>query len=127
SDATEWLGLGVGDTMTFRFRNDEEVTVTIAGLMDDPSGQGGVTVSTSAPTSIVLADGSLPAGVSHEPPTYVMAVEDEAVNDVVAELSNITGVFAVDVSQINELLDRLLSQFTALPLVIAVLALFASG
>ncbi|MCB0014100.1 MAG: FtsX-like permease family protein, partial [Anaerolineales bacterium] len=127
SDATEWLGLGVGDTMTFRFRNDEEVTVTIAGLMDDPSGQGGVTVSTSAPTSIVLADGSLPAGVSHEPPTYVMAVADEAVNDVVAELSNITGVFAVDVSQINELLDRLLSQFTALPLVIAVLALFASG
>lgn len=56
-----------------------------------------------------------------------MAVADEAVNDVVAELSNITGVFAVDVSQINELLDRLLSQFTALPLVIAVLALFASG
>ena len=56
-----------------------------------------------------------------------MAVEDEAVNDVVAELSNITGVFAVDVSQINELLDRLLSQFTALPLVIAVLALFADA
>ena len=127
SDATDWLGLDVGDTMTFRFRNDEEVTVTIAGLMNDPSGQGGVTVSTSAPTTIVLADGSLPAGVRHEPPTYVMAVEDEAVNEVVGDLADISGVFAVDVSQINELLDRLLDQFTALPLVIAVLALFASG
>ena len=128
SDATEWLGLGLGDTITFRFRNDEEVTVSIVGFMETDVAEGGnVTFNTGAPLSIILSETSIPESVVSDPPIYILDIEDERINEVVTELSNIGGVFAVDVSQINEIFDQLLSQFTALPLIIAVLALFASG
>ena len=104
------------------------MTVTIVGFIETEASDGGnVTFSTGAPLSIILSENSIPASVVSDPPTYILDIEDDKINEVVTDLSDINGVFAVDVSQINEIFDQLLSQFTALPLIIAVLALFASG
>ena len=46
---------------------------------------------------------------------------------VIRRLSQIKGVFALHVSLINQLLTNLFQKLTALPLVVAILALFAAG
>ncbi len=126
SDETEWLGLKVGDTLTLRFDGKDERTTTIAGLIAKPTSDV-VMVSLGDETAAVGSDNAIPEGLEPLPAVFVVDVEKEKVNAVLAELSNIPEVFALEVTQLNELAERMFNQLSALPLVVAVLALFASG
>jgi putative ABC transport system permease protein len=126
SEETEWLGLGVGDTLTLRFEGQAERTVTIAGLIAKPTSNT-VVVSLGDEGASVASDNVLPDGIKPLPSVYVVDVAKEKVGTAVATLSEIPDVFALEVTQLNELVDRMFRQLTALPLIVAVLALFAGG
>ena len=128
---THWLGLDVGDTLTFHFGAEgnagQEVTVPIVGLMPEAEQQAGVTVNTGNEVNAIVADAAIPAGVEPQPPTYIVEVEADHVEETVDRLSQLPGILAFDVSQFSALLNRLFGQLATLPLVVAVLALFASS
>lgn len=126
SMATRWLGLDVGDTMTLRFPAGQESTITIGGIIAeaDPSQ---VNISTGSGANAIMTDNSLPAGVDPQPPAYVIDVDPDQLNQTINTLGHIDGVYAFDISQISALINRLFSQIAALPLVVAILALFASS
>jgi putative ABC transport system permease protein len=126
SDETEWLGLNVGDTLTLNFEGQDERTVTIAGIIAEPASNT-VVVSLGDEDASVASDNVLPDGIKPLPAVYVVDIEKEKVDAALATLSDLPDVFALEVTQLNELIDRMLRQLTALPLIVAVLALFASG
>ena len=63
-------------------------------------------------------------------PNEVLAVADakEAhIRDVRRSLSELPGVFVIETRFINDLINRLVNQFTSFPLLVATLALFTGG
>lgn len=126
SDETEWLGLNVGDTLTLNFEGRDERTVTIAGLIAKPASNT-VMVSLGDEGASVGSDNVLPDGIKPLPSAYVVDVEKEKINVALATLSDLPDVFALEVTQLNELVERMVKQLSALPLIVAVLALFAGG
>ena len=129
SQALDWLGLDVGSTLTFRYADGAEATVTIVGLIGLEQ-SGGVQVQTSGNNGagiIVVSDGAIPAGLASQPPTYVIDADPALIDGVIRAVNDTPGIFAFDARQINQLLERLAEQLIALPLVIAALALIASA
>jgi putative ABC transport system permease protein len=126
SDEAEWLDLDVGDSLTLSFEGQDERTVTIAGLIAKPSSNT-VMVSLGDEGASVASDSVLPDGIEPLPSAYVVDVEPKKVDAALATLSQLPDVFALEVTQLNELVERMLRQLTALPLIVAVLALFAGG
>lgn len=125
--ATRWLGLGVGDNLTIQFGEDAENTLAIVGAIPESVDVENVTISTGTPVNLIIADDALPAGVDPQPPSYIVDVQPEEIDATINALSAIDGVFALDISTITEFLNRLFNQIAALPLIVAVLALFASS
>jgi putative ABC transport system permease protein len=126
SDEVEWLGLDVGDALTLSFDGQDERTVTVAGLIPRPESDT-VVVSLGDEGASVGSDNVLPDGIRPLPSAYVLDVEEEKINAALARMSDLPGVFALEVTQLNELVERMVRQLTALPLIVTVLALFAGG
>jgi putative ABC transport system permease protein len=126
AEETEWLALTVGDTLTLSFDRQDERTVVIAGLIAKPPSNT-VMVSLGDEWASVASDNVLPAGTMPMPSTYVVDVEKEKMDAALARLSELPKTFALEVTQLNELVDRMFRQLSALPLIVAVLALFAGG
>jgi putative ABC transport system permease protein len=115
------LGLKPGDAVTVKF-GSREVTFTIVGATE--AGNGFNMGNFGAFTAPVDA---FPVGVS---PTFAFTIAkvDEAhLNQTLVNLSSIPGVMPFDLSFFEQLIKRLLSQFTAIPTVVAVLSLFAGA
>lgn len=125
--ALEWLGLSEGDRVTLQFGDQSEVTVTIAGLMAAPRKNDNFQVNVGEQTAAVASANVVPADAIPLPTPYIVDLQDEHLNDALRELSEIKGVFALHVSLINQLLTGIFQKLTALPLVVAILALFAGG
>lgn len=128
TDETEWLGLKVGDTLTLLFEGGDELVITVAGLTAKQAEQSiTVTVNAGDEQLAVGSDDVIPAGLEPLPSAFVIDAEKEWVNETLATLSDIPDIFALEVTQLNEMMEQLINQFTALPMVVAVLALFTSG
>lgn len=129
SPATRWFGLGPGDTITVDFGAGAESTIEIVGLLPEPqAGDIQVNVnSSSSGINVIMSDNALPAGIDPLPPSFIVDVPPDQVQSTITRLSAVDGVFAFDISQLSQILDRLFNQLAALPLVVAVLALFASS
>lgn len=123
--ALEWLGIEVGSTLTVRYDNGEEATLTVAGLAPMPD-QSGFSVNAGPAYPLVSPD-SIAESVNPTAITYALEVPEEDIDFVVAELSDVPDVLVLETSQFNAFIARLFNQIARLPLVIAVLALFASG
>ena len=126
TDETEWLGLKVGDTLTLHFEGEEERTITVAGLIAKQPSQT-ITVNLGNEQAAIGSDNVIPPGLEPLPSAFVIDVEKDKVNETLATLSNIPDILAIEVTQLNEMLEKLINQITALPMVVAVLALFASS
>jgi putative ABC transport system permease protein len=126
SDEARWLGLNVGDRLALQFDGQDERTVTVAGLMTRPSSEV-VVVNLGDETPAISSDNVVPDGLAPRPSAYVVDVEEASVDAVLTALSELPDVVALEASQLNELLERIFKQLSALPLMVAVLALFASG
>lgn len=126
SDETDWLGLTVGDKLVLRFDERGERTVTIAGLLARSSDEI-VVVKLGDETPALGSDNVIPEGLEPRPSAFVVDVEDEELNAALAALSDLPHVVTLEVSQLNELLERMFKELSALPLIVAVLALLASA
>lgn len=128
SDASDWYGLDVGDELTFRYNTDEEVTLTIVGIIANPVDAIPLQINVAgAISAAVVSDNAIPAGVEPETSVLIVDAEPDVIDDTVVAISEIPGVFVFETSLINSFITAIVDQLTALPMVVAILALFASG
>ena len=123
----EWLGISVGDRLTLRFGEAGETTVTVVGIMTEPRQGDNFQVNMGEETAAVANANVVPGGAIPRPTPFIVDLQDETLNTALRELSEIEGVFALHVSLVNQLLTGIFEKLTTLPLVVAILALFAAG
>ena len=123
----EWLGLSIGDQITLQFGDDSETTVTVAGIKAEPRQGDNFKVDVGEQTAAIASANVVPQGTIPRPTPFIVDLQDEHLNAALRELSEIKGVFALHVSLVNQLLTGIFKKLTALPLVVAILALFAAG
>jgi ABC-type antimicrobial peptide transport system permease subunit len=126
NDATEWMGLEVGSELTIRYDGDEERTVSVAGVMAKPEDDN-FSINVGVNTRIVASRDVVPEGLTPMPTVYIVDVDDELMADTMRSLSEDKGLFVLPVALVNQMLTGIFEKITALPMVIALLALFAGG
>ena len=120
-DAVEAAGIEVGERLTYRFEDGEEITLTVNGLIET----GAINSRGLGDTAGMLLLDTLPQDA-----TLVVAevdVDEENVSALRAEVSVIPGAFALDSAIFGRLLDALLNTFVAFPQLVAVLGLVVGG
>ncbi|MBN2470037.1 MAG: ABC transporter permease [Anaerolineae bacterium] len=122
---SEWdaNGVGVGSTFTYRLDGGQR-TFEVVGVVAPSASSGLIPVSLNdsavqAPLEMVASD--LPFNL------IIVDARQEAINDVMASVAAVPGVFVFDISLFDSMLNRMLSQMVALPLLVAVLSLFAAA
>ncbi len=101
-----------------------EVTYTIVGVTPMTPSEMKFSLNVGVFTAPV---DSLPPGVG---PTFeftIAKVDEQHLNQTLVNLSSIPGVLPFDISFFEQLIKRLLSQFTAIPTIVAALSLFAGA
>lgn len=127
TEAVQRLNLHPGDTLTLQFDADHIRTVIVQGIMALPSSDSIIQIRIGSVQAALAPAAVIPAGIQPTPSPFSLTVDAAAVDETVAQLGEIPGVFVLKTSQFNAFLSRLLEQLTALPLLIAVLALFSSS
>lgn len=115
----------VGDKVTINtFGRSERVTVEIVGIAE--SGASLVFDIDSFGGALHIAPGVLsPYGADF---TFTLArVSDEKLNEVLVSLSSLPLVLTFDISFFDGILTRLITQFSALPLLVGILSLGAAA
>ena len=127
--AAQWLELRPGDTLTLAYDDGSEITVTLAGLWTVPLTTGANVnfSSTGGEGAGLVSDDAIPAGYEPLATPLIVDADKERVSDVSRALADEAGIFVMEISQLQELTARIINQLTALPLVVAVLSLFASS
>ncbi|MCO5188736.1 MAG: hypothetical protein M9918_11140 [Anaerolineae bacterium] len=114
----------VGDELTFRYNTDEEVTLTIAGIIANPVDAIPLQLNIAgAISAAIVSDNAVPDGVEPETSVLIVDAEPDRVDDTVIAISEIPGVFVFETSLINSFITAIVDQLTALPMVVAILAL----
>ncbi len=142
SDVVRWIGINVGDRLTFAFTGGslfggqtggaqesssaaETVTFEVVGVAE---GGGMVNMggsSLQAPLSAPLD--AIPGGLSAGFPMVVADVEESYFPTLRRELGNLTGVFVLETSMLDSLINGLLGQLIAFPALVAALGLIVGG
>ena len=120
-EGVQSAGIGLGERLTYRFEDGEEITLTVIGLIET----GAIDDRGLSETAGVLLLDTLPQDA-----TLVVSevdVEEEHVGALRAEVSAIPGAFALDSAIFGRLLDALLNTFVAFPQLVAVLGLVVGG
>ncbi len=117
-------GVHVGSHFTFRLGRGQQ-TFEVVGIVAPDTGAGLIPFSLNdyamqAPLDMLGANSAIPFD-------FVIAdVEPEAVNEVMATIGAVPGLFVFDVTIFDSMISRLLYQLAALPLLVAGLSLFAA-
>lgn len=128
-DAVDWLGIEVGDTLTFRFEDGQETTLNVVGTFA-PISVSDVfrfEANTGPPAGAVISEDAIPDGAPPIPGAVIIDADEEVLNETIVAISEIPGVFVFEATLIESFITTILDQLTALPLVVAILSLFASG
>ncbi len=124
SEIVRQLGIAPGDKVMYRFSGRER-EYEIVGILPQASSLSALSGSLSGAATIPI--NAFPSGVSSTIEFTVAKVNDTGLNAALVAFSAIPGVFAIDVGFIDSLIKKLINQFTAIPTVVAVLALFAGA
>lgn len=132
--STKDLGIEPGDLITFNVHGaqsifggsqprSERVTFRIAGMVDRTGSQVSVNFSATnyAPQS-AFPDALTPNRVS-----AIVDVDEDQIGALRRELSHVPGVFVLETRFLNDLINRIIDQFTSFPILVAALALFTGG
>jgi ABC-type antimicrobial peptide transport system permease subunit len=114
----EEMGIKVGSKVTVR-NGRQPVTLEVVGI-----------VGNSSRFTPNIAGAYLPPGIpglSSRYPINVLQVAPEHVNDVLLSLSTTPLILAVDVNFVDGLLQRIITQMSAIPTVVGLLSLLAAG
>lgn len=122
-------GVGVGSTFTYEVYTgaNRRIAFTVVGVVAPDATQGLIPFS-FGDSAVQIPVDMMPQGGGGAPAfDFIIAdVEQEAVDDVLSKLAALPGAFVFDVRIFDSILNRLLSQLAALPLLVAALALFAA-
>lgn len=123
NDAVIHAGIGLNDLLTFQVGDNEsqQVTFRVVGVVDE--GDGSISGAGQEIYAPIQAFGN-------RTPDSVFAVadvEEAQISDLRRTLSDIPGVFVIETRLINDLLNRIIGQFTSFPLLVAGLSLFTGG
>lgn len=127
TEALEWLGISIGDSLTLQFGEDSEQNVTVAGIMAEPRKADNFQVNVGEQTAVVASASVIPARAIPTPTPFILDVREEHQDNTLRSLSEVKGIFALHVSLVNQLLTGIFEKLTALPLIVAILSLFAGG
>ncbi len=126
----DWLGLEVGDSLTLRFDGEggTERTVRIAGIGEKPpEREFDVTINVGEETTVLVSDDVIPPDAVPTNRPSIVDLAEAPIEAAVRSLSALPGVFLLKAAFLNQLLTALFQKLTALPLIVAILALIASG
>ncbi|MCB9435599.1 MAG: ABC transporter permease [Anaerolineales bacterium] len=133
SRATEKLGYAVGDQITVRFVSSEDprdksepITFTIVGLMDFRNGQF-VTFGSNYYVPLDFLPVEQNMGIDPGSLSVIIDADEDKISSISSQLLEIPGVFVLETRVINDLLNKILDQFTNFPIIVAALALFTGG
>lgn len=132
--STVGLGIEAGDLITFDIRGapsllgsgepaTARVTFRIVGIVDRTGAQVSVNFSATnyAPQS------AFPATVTPNRVSAIVDVDETQIGALRRSLSQIPGVFVLETRFLNDLINRVIDQFTSFPILVAALALFTGG
>ncbi len=134
SQATIDADIKVGDRITFRFGgensgvfgnnnlNAKEITFEIVGLVDRRGGQ--VSIGTNSKN---YAPSTAFEGIQPDRVGAIVDIKESEIRDLRRSMNEVPGVFVMETRLINDLLNRIIDQFTAFPILVAGLALFTGG
>ncbi len=127
----EALGVRVGSTFTYRIASGvgsnaqrRERTFEVVGLVA-PDARAGLIPFSLGDSAVQAPLGSIPAAAPFD--LIIADVEQDALNDALGKVGTVPGIFVFDISLFDSIITRLLTQLSALPLLIAVLSLFAAS
>lgn len=127
----EALGVRVGSTLTYRLASGfgggasrRERTFEVVGVVAPDARSGLIPLSLGDGAAQVPLE-SVPAAAPFD--LIIADVEPSALNDALGKVGTVPGLFVFDVSLFDSILTRLLTQLSALPLLVAVLSLFAAA
>ncbi|MCC7209903.1 MAG: ABC transporter permease, partial [Anaerolineae bacterium] len=117
------LGLTPGDEITFALDgSDERITLEVVGL------KSAAQVSMSFESSVAYAPrDAFPAGTAPNQVSAIVDVDEARIPALQREFTNVPGAFLLETKFLNEVLNTLLEQFTAFPMLVAALGLFVGG
>lgn len=110
---------GVGDLLTFRTPDRKELTFRVVGVTED-TGIGFSNSELYAPLS----------AFSDLQPESMLGIADVQENKIPAlrrTFAHVPGTFVLETRFINDLLNRIIDQFTSFPMLVAALALVTGG
>jgi ABC-type antimicrobial peptide transport system permease subunit len=120
------MGIGMNSTVTMRFRPApgtngqlQFVTYTVIGVISRDSEQ------TATADTLQTPVGVLPEYIRPESIVTVADIQDEHVDDALRQFGQISNAFALEISFLVQLIQRLLDQLIAIPALVAALALVA--
>lgn len=127
----EALGVRVGSKLTYRLAagfsgnaSRREQTFEVVGVVAPDARSGLIPLSLGDSAAQVPLE-SVPAAAPFD--LIIADVEPSALDNALGKVGTVPGLFVFDVSLFDSILTRLLTQLSALPLLIAVLSLFAAA
>ncbi len=133
--STRELGLEVGDLITFDVQSGgaqglglgrlvtERITFRIVGLVDRTGAQISISFSAANYAPITAFPERLTPGLV----SAVVDVDETQIGALRRSLSELSGVFVLETRFLNDLINRIIDQFTSFPILVATLALFTGG
>jgi putative ABC transport system permease protein len=117
--------LSVGDLLTFKFTSEEDQTITfrIAGMID----RTGAQIQVNFGSSNYAPRNAFPEGVSPDSMSAIVDVKESNIRDVRQAMNAIPGTFVLETKLLNDLMNRIIDQFTSFPILVAGLALVVGG
>jgi ABC-type antimicrobial peptide transport system permease subunit len=133
NDATIAAGFDVGDELIFRFREEEgtarsePIIFTIVGMSDKRN--EGIEIEFGSDYYVPLE--FLPSGqelnIDSQEVSVIIDADEDKISAISSTLLEIPGVFVLETRLLNDLIDKILNQFTNFPILVAALALFTGG
>lgn len=123
----DWLEIGVGDTLRVRLADGAEVDLIVAGLYKPLAAGVTVQVNTNVGVSAYVTPDAIPPGLSPSPSAIIAQVADDQLDAATSALAETPGVMMFQAALLNSFIARLVAQLSAMPLAVAILALFTSG
>lgn len=134
--ATVAAGLEVGDLITFEIGGGEQgpfsagnaepetMTFEIVGMTDQTGGQVSVNFGSSnyAPKQAFDA-----RGLTAQSLAAIVDVQEEQIPELRRTMNEIPGIFVLETKTLNDLITRIIDQFTSFPILVAGLALVVGG
>lgn len=127
NDGVLAAGIGVGDLLTFEFGSGDTlqtITFEVVGMVDRTGEQLQVNFGSEnyVPRTALESLSVTPDTVS-----AVVNIDEDQIKALRQSLRDMPGVFVMETRSLNELVNRVINQFSSFPMIVAALALVVGG